>query len=214
MNSKIAFEILKLNENSSLTEITHNATILNKIDRENKLSKSLFQLETPLAMTNELIKFDQNNKIPLFTQTSNSTSASLLDTAKTGFCLGLFSVFVKCIDENSEAFHHLVKVRKSAEMVRAGHFYGGQIDTILNDSSFVQLLDDKQLRAIIAFNEVSTCIITSREHDFLSREEIRDELVIAFDELGAKQAHLNINLLNFHLNLIPPNATDFSEEMG
>ena len=125
--------------------------------------------------------------------------------------LGLMKNFVKALHKHRAAFQHLSTVfpALSAANLKEGIFVGPQIQKVLKDTDFEELLNLKELRAWETFKLVCS--------DFLGNIRVPDyqacieTLLKSYEDMGCRMS-LKIHFLHSHLNFFPPNLGAVSDE--
>ena len=119
--------------------------------------------------------------------------------------LGLMKNFVKALHKNGAAFQYLSTVFPglSAAKLKEGIFVGPQIQEVLKDTDFEELLN--LMRAWEAFKSVCSGI-----PDY---QACIEKLLKSYEDMGCRMS-LKIHSLHSHLNFFPPNLGAMSDEHG
>ena len=116
--------------------------------------------------------------------------------------LGLMKNFLKMLHKNGAAFQHLSTV-----------FPGlcSQIQEVLKDTDFEELLNLKELRTWEAFKSVCSGFLgNTRVPDY---QACIEKLLKSYEDMGCRMS-LKIHFLHSHLNFFPPNLGAVSDEHG
>ena len=127
--------------------------------------------------------------------------------------LGLMKNFMKALHKNGAAFQHLSTVFPglSAAKLKEGIFVGPQIQEVLKDTDFEELLNLKELRAWEAFKSVCSGFLgNTRVPDY---QACIEKLLKSYEDMGCRMS-FKILFLHSHLNLFPPNLGAVSDEHG
>ena len=113
--------------------------------------------------------------------------------------LGLMKNFVKALHKNGAAFQHLSTVFPglSAAKLKEGIFVGPQIQEVLKDTDFEELLNLKELRAWEAFPSFCSGFLgNTRLPDY---QACIEKLLKSYEDMGRRMS-LKIHFLYSHLN--------------
>ena len=127
--------------------------------------------------------------------------------------LGLMKNFTKALNKNEKGFQYLRErfPRISEAKVKEGIFVGPQIRNIMNDTAFVDMLNDIERRAWIAFTAVVKDFLGNVKSD--NYRAIVTELIDAYQAMGCNMS-LKMHFLDSHLDFFPDNLAAVSDEHG
>lgn len=164
------------------------------------------------------IKRDWPQRETLTPGTKNVIRESLIDPQEVllpplHIKLGLIKQFVKALNKEGNCFEYLCKTfpALSEAKLKEGIFVGPQIRSLMKDTEFENVMEDKEKHAWNAFKEVV--------HKFLGNYkdpnyvEIVENMLEKFRILGCNMS-IKIHFLHSHLDYFPENLGDVSEEQG
>ena len=127
--------------------------------------------------------------------------------------LGLMKQFVKALNKEGQCFRYLIKKfpKLSEAKIKEGIFDGPQIRMLLNDSDFINEMNEIEKAAWLSFKKVVKNFLGIRKNE--KYKEIVEEMLKNFQTLGCLM-NLKIHFLHSHLDKFPENLADFSEEQG
>ena len=127
--------------------------------------------------------------------------------------LGLMKQFVKALDKNGSCFLYLVEnmPQLSIEKIKAGIFDGPQIIQLINDTAFLQSMNEVELKAWASYLAVIENFLGNHKSE--NYMEVVNEMLNSFESLGCNMS-IKVHYLHSHLECFPENLSDFSEEQG
>ena len=127
--------------------------------------------------------------------------------------LGLMKQYVKAIKHDKPAFQYLkTKFPKiSDSKIKEGIFVGPQIRKLMLDEHFKSTMDEDELAAWHAFENVCSGLLG--KHKAENYTALVDELLACFEFIGCNMS-LKVHFLHSHLSFFPENASDVSDEHG
>ena len=127
--------------------------------------------------------------------------------------LGLMKQFVKALDKNGSCFLYLVEnmPQLSIEKIKAGIFDGPQIRQLINDTAFLQLMNEVELKAWTSFVAVIENFLGNHKSE--NYMELVNEMLNSYEPLGCNMS-IKVHYLHSHLECFPENLGNFSEEQG
>lgn len=121
--------------------------------------------------------------------------------------------FVKCLDNNSNAFRYLRNKfpELSDAKVKEGVFIGPQIKKLMDDIRFQDFLRGTERDAWVAFKSLVTNFLgNNKSNDYV---RVVKRCIGAYRRLGSSMS-LKIHLLDSHLDFLPENLGAVSDEHG
>lgn len=121
--------------------------------------------------------------------------------------------FVKALDKTDQCFLYLqTKFPKISEVkVKAGVFDGPQIRTLFKDTILISKMNELEKSTWLSFNSVAQNVLGNRESP--EYKSIVAKMVKDYERLGCLM-NLKLHSLHSHLDKLPDNLGDFSEEQG
>jgi len=125
--------------------------------------------------------------------------------------LGLMKQFMKALDHDSPCFAYigLKKRGVSSEKLKAGILDGPQIRQLINDSHFVDCMNEKEGKAWMAFIIVVNNFLSNKKAE--NYVELVETMLKNFKDLGCNMS-IKVHYLHSNLDRFPENLGDFSEE--
>ena len=120
---------------------------------------------------------------------------------------------MKALHKNGATFQHLSTVFSglSAAKLKEAIFVGPQIQEVLKDTDFEELLNLKELRAWEAFKSVCSGFLgNTRVPNY---QACIEKVLKSYEDMGCRMS-LKIHFLHSHLNVFPPNLVAVSDEHG
>ena len=168
--------------------------------------------------SNHWIKRYWPNRESLDVGKNNIINEPLVDREKIIFPplhikLGLMKQFVKALDKNGPYFLYLVEnmPQLSIEKIKAGIFDGPQIRQLINDTAFLQSMNEVELKAWTSFVAVIENFLGNHKSE--NYMEVVNEMLNSFESLGCNMS-IMVHYLHSHLECFPEYLGDFSEEQG
>ncbi len=121
--------------------------------------------------------------------------------------LGVFRVLYKQLNQQAKDYAK-TKFKKKEEV-----FNGPEIFKLCKDPTFSSKLKKHEKAAFEAFKDVSTFVLTSKVHPTLTNEQLVDTLFKTFKKLDCSVTYI-MQLLRSHIDRIPKNADDYSDQHG
>ena len=127
--------------------------------------------------------------------------------------LGLIKQYVKAMDPDSDAFHHIVSMfpKLSDAKLKAGIFVGPQIRRMLASSDLEAKMTCVEKKAWTSFRHtVHGFLGNQRSENF---KDIIEDLIKSFESHGCRMS-IKMHYLHSHLDFFKENLGDVSEEHG
>lgn len=128
--------------------------------------------------------------------------------------IGLISQFIKKLDPKAKPFEFLKNLfdYKSSAKLEAGILNGPEIRKLLNNSDeFCKTLNDVELAAFRSFESI--CKNFLGKHRSPDYKKIAKELVQNYYLMECNMS-LKLHLIDAHIDDMPLNCSDYSDEMG
>ena len=127
--------------------------------------------------------------------------------------LGLMKQFVKALDKSGSCFGYIGEKmpQLSTEKIKAGVFDGPQIRQFINDSAFVNSMNETERKAWASFVAVVRNFLGKRKDE--NYVKLVDDMLSSFKSLGCNMS-IKVHYLHSHLDRFPKNLGDMSEEQG
>ena len=157
--------------------------------------------------SNHWIKRYSPNRESMDVGKNNIINEPLVDREKIIFPplhikLGLMKQFVKALDKNGSCFLYLVEnmPQLSIEKIKAGIFDGPQIRQLINDTAFLQLMNEVELKAWTSFVAVIENFLGNHKSE--NYMELVNEMLNSYEPLGCNMS-IKVHYLHSHLECFP-----------
>ena len=130
--------------------------------------------------------------------------------------LHLAPTFVQALDENGDAFKHLIALfpEYSEANLKEGLFTGPDVEKMLQCKDFEEKMQKTgtELSAWLSFRKVVACLLTNAESlPFSSLQHVVKVLLTSFQQLGC-QMSLTLHYLHAHLDFLTRHLACVSDE--
>lgn len=129
---------------------------------------------------------------------------------KTGLATKILTWELK-VNENLELKSYLTSKAKFGKYFTAERILGKQVNELIRDQRFNNLLSAKGKTMWSKFAKVVQGFLGKKRHP--NYKKLVTDLMKAFHRNGIKMSH-KIHVLDSHINLFPSNNSDYSDESG